>query len=133
MFILLINLFMSFSLAFAADTPCKTVSIYHRLDTELKLTLETVCFPSASGFMSASCAKGKCGVLSKLEARAIEPESLFSKIGSPDFNLCHAIGGIPQIMAIDSKNLESSRCIDKEDGSFVDLESLFRLYRAKQK
>lgn len=133
MLTLFANIFFFLSFVFAAENlDCKTVDVYHRFDKELKRTRELLCFPSTGGFMSANCAKKDCGILRKIETQSIPPDNLFGSIGSPDFRLCHDIGGRPQMMSVGHTRIDSARCQDPEDGSFLDLETLFRRYRQSQ-
>ncbi|MEA9358516.1 hypothetical protein SHI21_19930 [Bacteriovorax sp. PP10] len=57
-------------------------------------------------------------------------KTFISEVGSPGFNLCHSIGGLPQLYEIEvnSKWQAYERCFWKDSKEFVDIDYLVLYY-----
>jgi hypothetical protein len=56
---------------------------------------------------------------------------MFKQVGSPGFNLCHSISGIPQIyeVKVAEKWQQHERCFWKDQKSFIDISELIDFYK----
>jgi hypothetical protein len=73
--------------------------------------------------VSKNCINGKCKVLKALSDILGTKLKIYSDVGNPGFNLCHEIGGYPQIIEFfDSVNwYKLNRCTFNEDQSYLDV------------
>lgn len=77
---------------------------------------------------SFSCRTGKCGALTFNAAVEAPPTS---EAGKPGFQLCSALGGVPEMISVQFKTewFKLDRCVFPLDGSFIDTGSLMKRYR----
>jgi hypothetical protein len=91
---------------------------------------ENFCFNNDRNILiSKNCYHNQACIA--LKFRNIANQNLFNKgIGTPGFNLCYQLNGIPQILDFnDGKNwFHLDRCQFKQDGSFIDTGSLINIW-----
>lgn len=125
-----ILLLAAISQAHAAEFTCRRWSIRHMEAAKSVASTESFCFEPAHGrLLSLSCRESPdtCSALANSRARPVPLEQVTGEIGNPFHKACHLIDGTPQTLEIrvGSEWIPASRCL-MEDGSFVDLGTLFK-------
>lgn len=118
-----------------AEDDCQTLKTRHILNGKTIEESETVCLFKRKQNLNASSKNCYPILNSQCQFRTIKKEKDFSsyvtEIGSPGFNLCHALNGSPQLFEIEIKGewKPFSRCFWQESKEFVDIDELVAYYK----
>lgn len=86
---------------------------------------DTASSPDCVSMMNTKCP------FSKID-KNLNYRDFVQPVGSPGFNLCHHLGGSPQLYEIKSKEgkwEQYERCFSKDKKQFVDVDELIKNYR----
>lgn len=124
--------FWSSNSAFAVTISCRQTDVSIIKNKNSKISSEMICFDETKLMLiSKACYENKpCEIFSL--AKGANTKSIkinIGPIGTPNFLLCHAAHGFPEIISFkwNNKQHSVSRCLAKKDGSFIDTETFFRI------
>lgn len=130
----LITIIAAVTFSFSAySIECKSFNTRYVDNQQTVLKSETFCVKAESSSASSkNCLflkNKKCPFHSL--TKSDKSEDFITGLGTPAFNLCHKIGGSPQIyeIKINEKWSSYNRCFAKKSQEFVDADELYAYYK----
>lgn len=132
--LLLLNSFFIFFISNAdGKSDCEKKDIFY-LETQLQRKESDIfCFKNNPNMFTSQNCTSECSILKLVKESNLKLEDVFKERGSPDFNLCHAIGCSPQTFKFKKNEKSFTRCISPDGGAFVDLSTLFIAFKKSRK